>query len=372
MGKVVGAILLVALVGCGDVDTSGRQATAGVGEPAREELTDVPGGTCDLNWRRPTSQDSTVLEIDRGSSAPCEVAFREVVRLRGSLSGLAPRLPVLELRTGRFVTATYTEGKLAVWDADGSLVTSFGMGAGEGPGEFAFPAGLAELEDGSVAVLTGRRYIHIYAASGDYRTSYSGNSLVGVGQVSLVGGELATVRPTGELVRISMEGVKSVRDVLPPTSAMRFVSGDQEGLWVSDHNAYDLTRVRLDGSIGPTLRSRAFGFGDRDPGPNSPNVFGVTVGLNNLIWVQFNTADPNAPSVDRPREGLTREEALEVTSQYRDSRLDVLSPDGTLVATAVFDDVSEMPFPVSSRRWVLLEDDLLQSVVILEAVLVPR
>jgi hypothetical protein len=372
MDKVAAALLVLMAAGCSDALRDEEPVVSGVEGRTGPVVSDAPGGACELDWRRPIQGSDRYVEIDRDADPPCEVTFREVVRIRGSLSGLAPRLPIAELRDGRLVSATYTEGTLAIWDSDGRLVGSLGLGAGEGPGEFSFPAGLAELSDGSIAVLTGRQFIHVYDVSGDYRTSYSGHRLVGVGHASPVRGELATVRPTGELVRISPEGEQTAIDVMPSTRAMRFVSADGEGLWVADHDGYEVTRVSLDGETGPVIRSSAFGFGAQDPGPNRPNVFGVTVGRNRLIWVQYNTADPDAPRSERPREGLSREEALTVTSQYRDSRLDVVSPDGTLIATRVFDDVSEMPFPISSRRWARLDDDLLQSIIIFEPVLTPR
>ena len=74
-----------------------------------EQASSVPTGNFDsaeeCQWR-------TAPEPEDSQRPLCDVEFREVVRLEGSLDGVIPETPVAVLRDGRFLTATYSRGDL--------------------------------------------------------------------------------------------------------------------------------------------------------------------------------------------------------------------------------------------------------------------
>ena len=63
---------------------------------------------------------------------------------------------------------------------------------------------------------------------------------------------------------------------------------------------------------------------------------------------------------------------LEVASRYQDYVLEVLSTDGKLIATRRFDRVQDVARGVAAGFWVRTEDDALQTLTIVEPVLVRR
>ena len=92
-----------------------------------------------------------------------------------------------------------------------------------------------------------------------------------------------------------------------------------------------------------------------------------------LLWAWTVLPDPDAPSTPRPPPQSPGEIDLEVTSRYRDYVLEVLSTDGRLIATRRFDRVQDVARGVSAGFWVRTEDDALQTLTIVEPVLVrPR
>ena len=134
LGPMWIGVLAVLWAGCSD-----EPAQLTLGPPC--EYTAVP---------RPTGE-----VVVRGEEAPCVVEFREVVRLQGSVDGVAPRRPIAVGPGGTYVTWTYTYGQLAVWSPDGKLVRVIGNGTGSGPGEFRRALDLAVDSAGVVSIVTG-------------------------------------------------------------------------------------------------------------------------------------------------------------------------------------------------------------------------
>ena len=88
-----------------------------------------------LSGDAPCDAQSSVVEgtvVVRGTVAPCDIVFVPVVTLKGSPSGALPRVPVVAEPGGRWLTATYEAGELAVWSPSGELERLIGPGTSGG------------------------------------------------------------------------------------------------------------------------------------------------------------------------------------------------------------------------------------------------
>ncbi len=146
----IAAVLVVVSVSSGcQPDEATESASSGQASP---------GEPC--NWL-------TATEPGEKDEPLCDIEFREVARLQ-DLDSITPHPPVMVLQDGRYVTATYSLGKIALWSPDGVLLDVVGQGPGEGPGEFDYAEGFAQVVDDALLVFTGLPVVHRYTTSGRY------------------------------------------------------------------------------------------------------------------------------------------------------------------------------------------------------------
>ena len=145
----IAALALSLIVGC---------------RPENATSSGPPGGTLpdiECDWRaEPEPRDAL--------GALCELEFREITRLEGDPNGIIPQYPIMALRDGRYVTATYSHGQLALWASDGRFLDVMGNGPGQGPGEFTFAANFLQVEDDELLVFTSRGIVHRYSTTGRF------------------------------------------------------------------------------------------------------------------------------------------------------------------------------------------------------------
>ncbi len=140
----------------------------------------MPAGECEWLSAAGHADDNTAL---------CDLKFREIVRLEGSIDGIAPNSPVLALWDGTYLTGTYTPGRLALWGPDGKVIDVHGTGAGEGPGEFDFASSLVQTSGDEFFVFTGHHLVHKYSISDGSLRSFRVQAVGGVaGAVLMEGG----------------------------------------------------------------------------------------------------------------------------------------------------------------------------------------
>ena len=315
--------------------------------------------------------DSTVVVSATGSTE-CTVSFVEVLRLAGSVDGVAPRPPIVSLRDGSFVTATFQPGQIAHWGVNGELVGVFGKGVGDGPGEFARPADLVELPDGSIAILTGRPTWHEYALNGRHLRSRTLFALGGLRAGTVVGDRsfFLSMGELGPVVwRVEADSMVALSQLSPGTLGL-LAGSDAAGLWVAQDQDYRLMRVDLhSGNVGRSIERVADWF--PRPSDGRANLYRVDVDPAGRIWVLISAEDPDAPEGLMPPVS-TMEEAAEVTNRYRDTRLEVFSRDGRLLASEVFERIEDAPEPIGNGHWYRRDTDPLESVILLKPQLLVR
>lgn len=363
------AVLVVAVLAtsCADAD----QAPLEGDEVA--SVTDAPGGVCDADWRRPLPDTPGVVRITGTIEPSCTVTFREVGRLEGSMDGVAPAIPITKLTDGRFVTATFSPGILAVWDPDGNLLSTFGEGPGQGPGEFSALASIVAMGGDTVAAVSSRGVVNVYSAQGGFQFSLRPQRLPMFGQLEWIPPEgLLGLGRQGTLVRIQGDSVTETEAVLDSTEVMRFASSDGASLWAGDYRSYRITEVLPDGTLRHVIERHAYGFEPSTDDPDGPNLFDLIVGENRLIWVGVGAPDPDPPSAPKPTRYESADEVMAVAAEYLDSHFEIISPTGDLVASIVYDDPQDAPRPISASLWYRIDDDLLRSLILLEPVFTER
>lgn len=305
----------------------------------------------------------------------CDLEFREIVRLAGSVEGVAPDAPVQVLRDGTYVTGTYSRGRIALWRPDGQLLDVLGTGPGEGPGEFDHATEFAQLSDDEFLVFTGLQLVHKYSMIEGFVRSFRLPTFGGVSGAAAYGDEVV-------VAAFDMDGHKGFRilgdnvqpqGVLEPTGAWLLLAASEDvGVWSADAERYVLRRHAWPG--GAVVDSLVL---DRDwfRGPDGWDAFlhRLQTDGRGLIWTVGSAPDPDAPprrlaaGVEVP---ITEEDEAEAI-RYTDFVIDAFTPDGRLVTSVRFDTLEETPRPMPGGLWFRPTEDGL-SLIILEALLLRR
>ena len=303
----------------------------------------------------------------------CDLEFREIVHLVGSIEGVAPNRPVQVLRDGTYVTGTYSRGRIAHWGPDGQLLNVFGTGPGEGPGEFDYATEFAQASDDEFFVFTG--LVHKYSMAEGFVRSFRLPTLGGVAA--------AAAYEDGVVVAAhDVDGIRGFRlrgdsvqpqGVLAPTGAgLLLAAVEGVGVWSATSDRYVLRRhMWPGGTVVDSLVVNRDWF--RGPEGREALLYGLQADGRGLIWAAGMGPDPDAPP-RRPAAGvevpITEEDEADAI-RYTDFVIDAFTPDGRLVASVRFDTLEETPRPMPGGLWFRPTEDGL-SVVILEALLVPR
>ena len=308
----------------------------------------------------------------------CDIEFREVARLQ-DLDSIDPRPPVMVLRDGRYVTATYSLGKIAVWSPDGVLLDVVGQGPGEGPGEFDYAEGFAQVADGELLVFTGLPVVHRYTTGGQFVRSVRLPTVGGAGEAVTYRGfaittAYASVGRQGFLVSSDSArafGLRGRRE-----SGLFVGAAEDVGIWSAEHDRYVLRRHAFpSGSVVDSLVVSRDWF----PGPrgNEGVIYRLHADGRGLVWTLASVADPDAPSDDWTTAGLDEHEPIDMEEdranavKFRDDVIEALTPDGRLVASARFDSYGEAAEPMHGNIWYRQTEDML-SIVVLEVRLTER
>lgn len=311
--------------------------------------------------------------------ARCYLEFREVVRLEGSLDGVAPDHPVRVLRDGTFVSGTYSRGKLALWAPDGRLLDVLGTGPGAGPGEFGYARSFAQVSDNEFFVFAGQGLVHKYSTAEGFISSFrlpghGWDSSDAMYQDVLV---LSVAAEDGwRAFQLDNDGGFEALDLLlGPSEVFPLLAAAQDGgFWSANNDRYVFRRHILPGGavVDSLVLSRDW---FPDPGGTQARLFGLQADSRGLLWTAVTAPDPDMGSrrqpaqLDAPIVGFEEYEALAI--RYSDSFIEAFTPDGRLVASIRFDSFRDAPLPMPGGLWYRPTEDRL-SVVILEPILVGR
>lgn len=335
----------------------------------------------------PASESATAARDDvivvRGDDAPCAIAFEPVQTISGSLlNGTLPRPPITVAPGGRWLTATYEDGEVAVWSPSGKLERLIGRGPGEGPGEFGRVRELiVDSLAGTIHVFPQERRVVVYSLDGDYLdwmplptyptpvVRLSDGTLAmsgtrGSSKIWLMIGD--SVFETGPAARISMPG--------------ELRAGD-EGVWTAEAPWYQFDHHMLpSGQVDWSIRREVDWFpklsdeeGREMPGPL---LLGFTIDSERrLVFSRVELVkDPDAPSSPIPAR-VPLAERDEVFGRYYDGVVEAFTLDGELVASTRLDDWWHMPRPIEGGApgnfWYRLIGDE-ESIEILKPTLVEK
>ena len=301
----------------------------------------------------------------------CDIEFREVVRL-ADMDSITPHPPIMALSDGRYATATYSPGKVALWSPDGALLDVIGKGAGEGPGEFDYATGLTQVAENELLVLTGMPIVHRYTIGGRFVRSFrlptngGADSAVTYGDIAVTtaysGGAEQGLLLTDDSVRAF--GLRGARG-----SVLRVAAAEDVGVWSAEHDRYVLRRHAFpSGSVVDSLVVAR----DWLPGPkgNEGELYRLHADGRGLIWTVASAADPYAPSDDwmptgeaeQPIEDM--EEWLARSEEFRNYVVEAFAPSGRLVVSAQFDSYREVAIPMRGNLWYRQTEDELAIVVV--------
>jgi hypothetical protein len=222
--------------------------------------------------------------------------------------------------------------------------------------------------------------IHQYLISGEFLQSYSlgGRSGVLDGAYS-PSGVLVTAQSDSERALLGVVG-DSVFDIGPakrPDSRPPFLAQAKTGIWMVSNPWFEARLFSEPGwDLGLTVKRDVDWFKvataeTRRAGERTSNLYNFAVGENGVLWFLASREDPNAPDGPIPpfRPGP---EAIAMLSGFRDHVVEAVGLDGSLLASRLYERVDEDPTPITATRWYRIDDDVLQTVVILEPVLTPR
>ncbi len=354
------ALVFSAVIGC--------QLDEGRSSPPSGDA--LAAAECD--WRR-------APEPGDAGEPVCDIEFREVVRLEGDIDGVIPAYVVTALMDGRYVTATYSLGKLALWAPDGQLLEVIGNGPGEGPGEFDLPSGFAQVAEDEFLVLTGRSVIHKYSTAGRFLRSYrlptGGGAMFAVthGDLAITSAGTADGR-RGFL--LEDDSVRTLELRGRRTVFLHLAAAEDVGLWSAERDRYVLRRHALpSGGVADSLVVARDWF----PGPrdNEAILSWIHADGRGLLWTVVEAADPDTPPgsltawhEETVGEVAMDDEALATTRiRTRDTVVEAFTPDGRLVASTRFDSFWDAAIPVRGNLWYSMTEDML-TLIVLEAVLV--
>lgn len=351
------AALIVAVgVGCGPDDGT---SSASSGQPTLAE---------ECEWQSAAEPADPDVPL-------CDLEFREVVRLEGSVDGVAPNAPVHVLRGGTYVTSTYSRGTFALWGQDGELLVAAGRGTGEGPGEFDFVTSFAQTANGELLVFTGLPLVHQYSTTGGFLHSFRLPALGMPSSDATYGDEvIVSVAADSSWRAFQLDGdsVRALGVRLGSRDALSILAAAKDfGVWSANTDRYVLRRHEWPGGgLTDSLVLRRDWF----QGPEGEShLVGLQADGRGLIWALANVPDPNAPPrglpVDAPIIDFEEFEAEAIRD--RDEMIEAFTPAGRLVASVRIDSFRDTPLPMNGGLWYRRTEDEL-SVVILEAVLVAR
>ena len=341
-------------------------------EDSSAPLGDAPAAT-ECDWRR-------APEPGHADEPVCDVEFREVVRLEGDMDGVIPVHVVTALTGGRYLTATYSLGKLALWAPDGQLLEVIGNGPGEGPGEFDLPSGFAQVAEDEFLVLTGRSVIHKYSTAGRFLRSYR-LPTGGGAMFAVTHGDLAiTSAGTADGQRGFLLEGDSVRtlEIRGRSAFLHLAAAEDVGLWSAEYDRYVLRRHALpSGAVADSLVVARDWF----PGPrdNEAILSWIHADGRGLLWAVVEAADPDTPPGSLPAwdVGAAEEQPIDDDPEVlaatrirtRDTVVEAFTPDGRLVASTRFDSFWDAAIPLRGNLWYSMTEDML-TLIVLEAVLV--
>lgn len=359
------ALVAAAVTSLGCQDSPAPRHTPGPPQLA------ASGSPCALDWAR--GEPSNVVLVEE-EAPTCSVHFDTLVVLEGSAEGIAPRAPVIALTDGRYLTGTYQPGKVALWGADGMLLDLLGRGSGQGPGEFTAARSFAvDDRDGTLYVTTGRRRVHLYTLEGGFKDTWNLSGGGGSGEAVVApGGELVTtVRDGPGDITVMMGGEFRHVGLKPDAAASPSQLATGHGLvWVARTPQYQITGWTISEDSATHVLRRMPEWDQAPLASAERQVFDLDVSRDGLFWVLFSRPDPEAPAGRQPS-FETHEEAIRVLSAYRDNVLEVVSPDGRLLARRVFDDVSQNPTSIGHGKWVLDRSETELRLIITRASLAP-
>ncbi len=353
------ALVLSGAAGC-HLDEEDSSAPLGDALAAKE---------CD--WRR-------APEPGDADEPLCHLEFREVVRLEGDIDGVIPAYVITALMDGRYITATYSLGRLALWAPDGQLLEVIGNGPGEGPGEFDYPSGFAQVAEDEFLVLMGRSTIHKYSTADRFLRSFQLPAGGGALWAVTHGGAAITSAGTPDGKRGFLLEGDSIRvlDIHGLAVLLHLAAAEDVGVWSAENDRYVLRRHSLpSGAVSDSLAPARDWF----PGPreNEAHLSWIHADGRGLIWTVVEVADPDAPpgslptwDIGGPEEEPIDEEALLASAvKTRDTVVEAFTPDGRLVASVRFDSFRDAAIPMRGNLWYRMTEDML-TLVVLEAVLV--
>lgn len=306
-------------------------------------------------------------DVDRPE---CRLRVEEVVRLRGSLNGIAPRRPVTQLRDGSYVTGTHQPGKMARWSSTGDLISVFGEGPGQGPGEFNQAADVAPVTDGGVLIAPGHSLLYEYAPTGELkgttRTPWPVGTIISVGGRFLAVGNASTGK-----VPLVFDGGRwsAVGNPFPLTSPPFLAASQATGVWSSELGRYVLRRHAFPSfDVLDSIAPERPWF----PGPdtNKGNVYRIHSDESGVIWILSSVPDPDAPDEPFPQVMTSPSEVTRQLIRYRNSVIEGFSEDGRLLVSERFDDHRDAPYPLADELWYRIEGELVPSIVVLTVSLV--
>lgn len=317
----------------------------------------------------------SALEPADAGAALCDLEFREIVRLEGSVEGVAPDYPVQILRDGTYVTGTYSRGKIAHWAPDGQLLNVLGTGPGEGPGEFDYATEFAQASDDEFFVFTGLQLVHRYSTNEGFLRSFRLPTFGGVSGAAAYGDRVVVAASDVDGYRgfqIRGDSVQA-QGVLAPTGGLLLLAAvEGVGVWSASGERYVLRRHEWPGgTVVDSLVPNRDWF--RGPEGWEAFLYGLQADGRGLIWAAGIAPAPDAPPRRRSAgvEVPVSEEDEAEAMRYTDFVIDAFTPDGRLVASVRFDTLEETPSPMPAGLWYRRTEDGL-SVVVLEALLVAR
>ena len=307
----------------------------------------------------------------------CDLEFREIVRLEGSVEGIAPRGPVQALRDGTYVSGTYLRGRLAVWGPDGQLLDVLGTGPGDGPGEFDYATSLAETSDGEFYVFAATPLVHRYSTTKGFLRSFRLPALGGASSATHEGAVIVSVAVDDgwRAFQIEEDSVQAQGVWLGLGRGFAILSAAEDvGVWSANTDRYVLRRHTWPGGalVDSLVVSRDWVQG---PGARETLLYALQADSRGLIWALTNVPDPDAPSqrrsaeVDAPVLDLEESEANAIRS--RDYVIEAFTPGGRLVASVRFDSFRDAPHPIPGGLWYRPTEDEL-SLIVLKAFLAER
>ena len=333
----------------------------------------------------PSSQPISADECDwRAAPEPaeadaplCDVEFREIVRLEGSVDGVAPDFPVHVLRDGTYLTDTYSPGRLALWGPDGQLLQVLGTGPGEGPGEFEYATEFAQISDDEFLVFTGLPLVHRYSTTEGFVRSFRLPTYGGESAATAYGDLVVVAAYDLDRIRgfqISGDSVQRMGAFDPTLEWLLLAAAEGVGLWSATPERYVLRRHMWPGgtAVDSLVVNRDW---FRAPEGWVALIHALQADGRGLIWAAGSVPDPDAPPVRRPA-GLEAPLLMETeaeTLSYIDFFIEAFTPEGRLVASVRLDSSQGPVHPIPGPRglWYRPSEDEL-SIVILEATLLGR